>query len=438
MAALIHTCAGVPVAPQNRWDLIPVTTPDTPHLRASVIIPARNGSADLARTLTALAASDYPRELLEVIVVDDHSDPPLDPPEQFAGLSIRCIPNRPHQVFGAGIARCTGAASSSADVLVFLDADIVCDRDLISRHMAWHHRVPYALVSDEILFADVGSLTENEFALAVGEGTVAGLLCDRVFEGQQWRRNHFVRSRFHTVDAPDLFRSTVGALLSVHRSTYEAIGGFRELGIRGIEDLEFGYRSHNAGALLIADTGAHCWHQGPRTMSANRAQILAERTPVMEDLIPVPGFRSDPKMSAPSVSLLDWTVRDSAESTAASERVARVITEMIAPAADIAWRQVAVAPTLIGVRSAGWMAPDRAETRIAQWMLDHQIGVLHLLDVATRTEVATVIRTRAIGRALLAGITDPTEALLAAGNLFGERWVTVEEAGMRHSGTPDA
>jgi GT2 family glycosyltransferase len=434
VATLIHTSAGIPVVPRNRWDLLPEPViagsiaGTEPHLRATVIIPARNGATDLARTLSALAANDYPSHLFEVIVVDDHSDPPLAPPTDIDGLSITRILNRPHQVFGAGIARCTGAATSTADVLFFLDADIICDRDLISRHMAWHHKVPYAMVSDEIMFADVSSLTDNEFTEALGTQALAELLSLRIFEGQKWRRNHFVRSRYHTLDTPDLFRSTVGALLSVHRHTYEVLGGFRELGIRGIEDLEFGYRAHNAGALLIADTGAKCWHQGPRTISANRAQILAARTPVMEDLIPVPGFRSEGNTSSHSVALLQWS--HNASDQGAAYLVSDLISRLLSPHSEIPTRQAAAAVTLYGSLAPGWHPGRGADTRISRWMLDEGIGVLHLIDPGTQNEVATVVRTRAVVRSLLAGVADSDEAVDAASTLFGERWATADEAGL--------
>jgi GT2 family glycosyltransferase len=437
VAPLIRTSTGTPVVPWNRWDLLRESdvagsiAGTTPHLRATVIIPARNGATDLTRTLSALAANDYPSHLLEVIVVDDHSDPPLAPPKNIDGLSITRIPNRPHQVFGAGIARCTGAATSTADVLFFLDADIICDRDLISRHMAWHHQVPYALVSDEIMFADVGSLSDDEFTEALGTQALAELLRVRIFEGQKWRRNHFVRSRYHTLDTPDLFRSTVGALLSVHRRTYEALGGFRELGIRGIEDLEFGYRAHNAGALLIVDTGSKCWHQGPRTISANRAQILAARTPVMEDLIPVPGFRSEGDRSSHSVALIQWP-RDAADHGAVN-LISQLMSSLLSPESDLSTRQAATAVTLYGSLAPGWQSDRGADTRISRWMLDEGIGVLRLIDPDSRTEVASVVRTRAVVRSLLAGIAHPDEALRTASTLFGERWVTTEEAGLKRA-----
>lgn len=45
-----------------------------PETKISVIIPARNEEKNIVRCLQSILATDYPRHLLEIIVVDDHSD----------------------------------------------------------------------------------------------------------------------------------------------------------------------------------------------------------------------------------------------------------------------------------------------------------------------------------------------------------------------------
>jgi glycosyltransferase involved in cell wall biosynthesis len=252
MEPVMRSPSGILAVPFNRWDLAECDPTAPPHLTCSVVIPARNGHRQLNRTLEALAHSDYPLDLCEVIVVDDHSSPPITLPDHINGLKIRVITNRPHDVFGAGIARNLGAQHATGDVLFFLDSDVVCDHQLVSIHMKWHHAVPYAAVTGEIIFADSDQLSDEAFTQAVRGHNLRAALQDHVFEGQKWRRDHFVRSRYYVVESPDLFRSTVGALVSLRRSVWGAVGGFREIGLRGIEDLEFGYRLFNGGALRIA------------------------------------------------------------------------------------------------------------------------------------------------------------------------------------------
>ncbi len=67
----------------NDWRQVAVEPLDafTPTMPVSVIIPYYQTPAEtLARTLAALEGQSYPRELFEVIIVDDGSEPPLERP----------------------------------------------------------------------------------------------------------------------------------------------------------------------------------------------------------------------------------------------------------------------------------------------------------------------------------------------------------------------
>ena len=97
------------------------------------------------------------------------------------------------------------------------------------------------------------------------------------------------------VETTDAYRIVIGATLAVTADQYWAVGGFRELGIRGIEDIEFGYRAYANGAVFVVDRDAVHWHQGRRTMNLQRkAQIMLEREPYAQRLLPVGGFRHAP------------------------------------------------------------------------------------------------------------------------------------------------
>lgn len=57
------------------WRRLPaVALAGAPATPLTVVVPARNESAHLARCLDALLAQDYPRELFRIVVVDDHSE----------------------------------------------------------------------------------------------------------------------------------------------------------------------------------------------------------------------------------------------------------------------------------------------------------------------------------------------------------------------------
>ena len=86
----------------------------------SIIIPVRNQPGDLVECLQSLARLDYPREKIEVIVVDDGSDRPL---AEVVPSHIRVI--RMDRSQGQAACRNTGAEQAHGEVIAFLDADCI-------------------------------------------------------------------------------------------------------------------------------------------------------------------------------------------------------------------------------------------------------------------------------------------------------------------------
>lgn len=73
------------------WKNIPVFVSSTKKLqtRFSVIIPARNEEANIGKLLAALSLQSYPKDLYEVIVVDDHStDKTAEVVKQFPDVRL--------------------------------------------------------------------------------------------------------------------------------------------------------------------------------------------------------------------------------------------------------------------------------------------------------------------------------------------------------------
>ncbi|MEM8761253.1 MAG: glycosyltransferase family A protein, partial [Pseudomonadota bacterium] len=85
----------------------------------SVIIPVFNDAGGLARCLDALARQTDAAPF-EVIVVDNGSDPPLDPATLPALPSLRLIRETAP---GSYAARNAGIAAARAAILAFTDAD---------------------------------------------------------------------------------------------------------------------------------------------------------------------------------------------------------------------------------------------------------------------------------------------------------------------------
>jgi hypothetical protein len=113
----------------------------------SVIIPTHNRPQQLPRTLAALYEQDLATEDYEIIVVDDGSDPQVQLPS--APVAIRQKLLRLEGVERSA-ARNAGAAAASGDVLVFIDDDIIVNRNFLSGHWQAQTDWPGALVTGSI------------------------------------------------------------------------------------------------------------------------------------------------------------------------------------------------------------------------------------------------------------------------------------------------
>jgi len=114
-------------------------------VRASVIIPCRNGERIVAEAVrSALAQSEPP---LEVFVVDDASTDRTAEAAREAGAWVLRLEERKN----AGGARNAGIEESRGDVLAFLDADVSAPPD-------WLERVRADFESDKDVVAVGGSV----------------------------------------------------------------------------------------------------------------------------------------------------------------------------------------------------------------------------------------------------------------------------------------
>ncbi len=283
------------VLPGNDWSALvpPAGTRWTPTRRVSICLPAHNPT-HLGRVLDALALQTYPSGLMEVVIADDGSDPPIATPKAYP-FPVSVVRLERTLAFGAGRARNAAARQASGDLLVFLDADIVAERQVVACYARWFDQRSDVLVTGLCRFADMEALTADEFRHLVTEDGLTHHFEGQEVDDQEWRENTFRRTSDLRVETTDAFRIVIGATLAVTADQYWAVGGFRELGLRGIEDIEFGYRAHANGALLVLDRDAVHWHQGRRTMNLDRRrQIREEREPYVQRLIPVRGFRDAP------------------------------------------------------------------------------------------------------------------------------------------------
>ena len=203
----------------------------------SVVVPVRDRPRELAACLASLGGLEYPRRLLEVVVVDDGSARPAAAP---AGTRLVRLP----RTRGAAAARNAGARAARHGVLAFLDSDCIAEP-------GW-------------LDALVPELADPEVA-AVG-GRVAPAA-----ERSWLERYEAVRSPLDLGAARTGARPgspvpyLVTANLVVRRSDFEAVGGF-DPSLRWGEDVDLCWRLHAAGRRLVYQPGGRVRHRHRATV----------------------------------------------------------------------------------------------------------------------------------------------------------------------------
>jgi glycosyltransferase involved in cell wall biosynthesis len=231
-----------------------------PALSVSVVLPAYQAQHKLDLTLAALAAQTYPAHLLEVVIADDGSDPPLRLPD-IRPERTTIVPSLPGG-WGCAHAYRSGALAAEGDVLVRLDADMICFHDNVEAQVRWHHLADHLVVVGHKRFVDyrTATLTPQEVydVVARGDG-------EKLFDSEESKGHHyepFVEETDQLREAgAQASRVFTGASASYHRAFYHDAGGVDSDMILG-EDIEFGYRLGQAGAVFIPELASSSWHLG--------------------------------------------------------------------------------------------------------------------------------------------------------------------------------
>ena len=243
----------------NDWHRVAVEPPETftPTLPVSVIIPSYQTPAEtLARTLAALEGQTYPREMFEVVIVDDGSDPPLRPP--LTPMDVKVV--RRDRNGGLAKARNAGAWAAAHGILLFLDGDMLVERNWIAAHARWHHVVSDALTVG--LRVHVATDGIDADAIRRRPGSLQEMFSDHP-KDPPWQEEFLAGTGDLTSRADDPFRVVTGAHFGTGKGFYELVGGMDESFVRwGLEDVEFGYRAYVRGGLLVPIRDVFVCHQG--------------------------------------------------------------------------------------------------------------------------------------------------------------------------------
>jgi GT2 family glycosyltransferase len=200
-------------------------------VRISVVIATFNRKHSLAECLRTLVDQDFPVEQFEIIVVIDGSN-------DGTAEMLRSQPFRPKLTIfeqnnsGQAGARNAGVDLSGGDIILFLDDDMQCERNLLSAHWEAHKANASAVVCGEIRPVLSSSPTPAEVSLHEDLSRYYAVLKERGHP--VWPENAWI-----------------GPNCSMPRHVFAANGGFDEASFpRRWEDVDFGIRLWKAGTLF--------------------------------------------------------------------------------------------------------------------------------------------------------------------------------------------
>lgn len=187
----------------------------------SIIIPVKNGAATLDACLRSIKRSYYKN--YEVIVVDDHStDNTLEIARHFQCAIVEAEEGR-----GANAARNLGAKAALGDVFMFLDSDVMVNR--------------------ETILGIVETLEEEYIDAVVGIYTAKHR--HETFVSQY--KNLWVRYSY--MKSSPAIDWLFGAISGIKRSAFERFDGFNTelLARHGHDDIELGKRFARANLNIV-------------------------------------------------------------------------------------------------------------------------------------------------------------------------------------------
>jgi cellulose synthase/poly-beta-1,6-N-acetylglucosamine synthase-like glycosyltransferase len=187
----------------------------------SILVAARNEENNLAACLESLVEVDYPRELLEVLVLDDSSsDRTLEIAQWYEARYpfVRAIhlTGRVPGLSGKASAICQGLDESQGEIVLVTDADCVVPRTWVRSYVSYYT-------------PEVGIV--GGFTLLDRAGERVSLFAK--IQSVDWVYLLTVGAGAAGLGKPV---SVLGNNFSFRRAAYDAVGGYRNLGFSIIED----------------------------------------------------------------------------------------------------------------------------------------------------------------------------------------------------------
>lgn len=130
---------------------------DLPTIKVSIIVPARNEADNIQSCLDSLTQQSYPTDLMEIIVIDDHSsDATAAIARDYQAQNVRVLSLAEHldaQTQSYKKAAITlGVSNSSGSLIMTTDADCVIPTQWVSQVVQAHLSERWECIAGPVLF----------------------------------------------------------------------------------------------------------------------------------------------------------------------------------------------------------------------------------------------------------------------------------------------
>jgi cellulose synthase/poly-beta-1,6-N-acetylglucosamine synthase-like glycosyltransferase len=143
----------------------------------SILIAARNEEDNIGKTIEDIIAQDYDKNLMEVIIIDDHStDSTTDIIRSYADGGIKLIQLNESEALNSykKMAIQTGIQQSTGKLIVATDADCRMGKDWLKTIVNYYETNAYKMISSPVAYFEEKNLFEQiqtlEFSYLIGLG----------------------------------------------------------------------------------------------------------------------------------------------------------------------------------------------------------------------------------------------------------------------------
>lgn len=206
-------------------------------IRLSTIIPTYNRRDLLLETLRSLETQTLaPSEFEVIVVVDGSTDGTIEVLKDFRTTFL--LKTFVQENRGQAAARNYGARQATSDLLLFLDDDVTCSREVLAQHLS------IANDKTSVVFGPVFLAETSPYSIPA----------------EAYRR--YAEVRFSQINrfGPELPRDAMLAPnSSIHVELFRRAGGY-ETTLERLEDIELGYRLWKLGAKFEYRPAAVAYH----------------------------------------------------------------------------------------------------------------------------------------------------------------------------------